>query len=116
VGGDRSTGGSSHQISLSSGSDGAFSLLWRESYWSICDGRRGVLNGAGELDPDDRKTLPVQITVTCFDPEDVVLKDTITFEFVGQNMLLASAPGAFTDFPFFRVSGRVRGGGNGDDR
>ena len=108
--------GSSQKILISGGADGVFSLVWRESYWTICDGRRGVLNGAGELDPDDRKTLAVQMTVTCFDPEEVVLEDTIAFELVGQNMLLASAPGAFTDLPFFRVSGRVRGGERDDDR
>ena len=108
--------GSTEQVSISPGQDGSFNLLWRESYWTICDGRRGILVGKGERAPKDRDLLEVQMTITCFDPEEVVLEGSITFELVGQNMLLASAPEAFTNLPFFRVSGRVRGGGNGDSK
>ena len=107
--------GSSQQILISGGADGVFSLRWRESYWTICDGRPAILNGVGERDTDSRSALVFQMEITCFDPEVVEIEGTITFRFVGQNMLLASAPDAFTDLPFFRVSGRVRGGGSGDD-
>ena len=107
--------GSSQQILISGGADGAFSLRWRESYWTICDGRPAILNGVGEQDTRRRNTLVFQMEITCFDPEVIAIEDTITFRFVGQNMMLASAPGAFTDLPFFRVSGRVRGGGKNDD-
>ena len=107
--------GSTEQVSIGPGAGGTFDLLWRESYWTICDGRRGILIGTGELAPKDKDLLEVQMTITCFDPEEVVLEDSITFELVGRNMLLASDPGAFTNLPFFRVSGRVRGGGNGED-
>jgi len=107
--------GSTQQISISDGAEGSFNLLWRESYWTICSGRRGVLNGTGELKPGKRKTLVVQMTITCFDPEEVVVEDSIEFEVEGQNMLLASDPGEFPALPFFRVSGRVRGGERSDD-
>ena len=52
-----------------------------------------------------------QMAITCFDPESVPVRDTIRFRIVGQNMLLATAEGAFTDLPFFRI----RGGGNDGD-
>ena len=107
--------GSSQQISISAGAQGSFDLLWGESYWTICEGRRGVLNGIGALHEEDRKTLVAEVTVSCFDPEEVVLETSIHFELVGQNLLLATAPGAFTDLPFYRVSGRVRGGSKADD-
>ena len=107
--------GSTEQVSISPGAGSSFNLLWRESYWSICGGRRGILTGTGERAPKDRDLLEFQMTITCFDPEEVVLEDSVTFELVGQNMLLASDPGEFTNLPFFRVSGRVRGGGNGED-
>ena len=107
--------GSSQQISISDGPDGTFDLLWGESYWTICQGRRGVLNGTGALDPEHRKTLVVQITITCFDPEENILESAVSFELVGKNLLLATDPGAFTDLPFFRVSARVRGGEERDD-
>lgn len=107
--------GSTEQISISGGEGGRLNLLWRESYWTICDGRRGILNGTGTLDPDNRKALAVEMTITCFDPEENVLEGSIRFELVGQNMLLASSPGEFTDLPFFRVSGRVRGSARDDD-
>ena len=107
--------GSTEQISISKGGDGSLTLLWRESYWSICDGRRGILRGAGEISSDNRRTLVIEMAITCFDPEEVVLEDSIRFELVGRNMLLATSPGAFTDLPFFRVSGRVHGGGDRED-
>ena len=102
--------GSSQKILISGGAKGVFSLLWSESYWTVCDGRRAVLDGVGERDPDERNTLVFQMKITCFDPEEFPVEDTITFRFVGQDMILASAPGAFTDLPFYRVSNRVRGG------
>lgn len=108
--------GSSQQLLISGGADGAFNLLWRESYWTVCDGRRAVLEGIGELDSYDRNTLVIQMVITCFAPEEVPVTDTITFRLVGQNMLLATAEGAFTDLPFFRISSRVRGGGDDADR
>ena len=106
------TDGSSQKISISGGAKGVFSLLWSESYWTVCDGRRAVLRGVGERDPNERNTLVFQMKITCFDPEEFPVEDTITFRLVGQNMVLASAPGAFTDLPFYRVSHRVRGGGD----
>ena len=108
--------GSSQQILISGGADGVFSLLWRESYWSVCDGRRAILDGVGELDPNNRNTLVFQIEITCFDPEEIVVNSTLTFQLVGQGLLLASDPGAFTDLPFYRVSSRIRGGGRDRDR
>jgi len=102
--------GSTEQVSISRGADNTFALLWRESYWTICDGRRGILEGSGEVAAKDRNRLVFAIEITCFAPDEVVLEGTLTFDLVGRNMLLASDPGAFTDLPFFRVSGRVRGG------
>ncbi|MGE4606980.1 MAG: hypothetical protein AAEJ52_09590 [Myxococcota bacterium] len=107
--------GSTEQVSISGRPDGSFNLLWRESYWTICGGRRGILIGSGDVDPDDRNTLVFQMTITCFDPEEVVLEDSVSFTLVGRNLLLATDPGAFTDLPFFRVSGRVRGDRDHDD-
>ena len=43
------------------------------------------------------------------------VRGKIRFRFVGQDMLLVSAPGEFTDLPFFRVSSRVRGRGSDND-
>jgi len=106
--------GSTQQISISGGTERRFSLLWRESYWTICGGKRGIVNGSGALDPGDRKTLVAQITITCFDPDELVIEDTITLELTGQNMLLVSDRGEFEDLPFFRVSARVRAGGGKD--
>ena len=108
--------GSSQKILISGGAGGVFSLVWRESYWTVCDGRRGILEGVGERDPHNRSRLVVQMEITCFDPEEVVVEDTISFRFVGRDMVLASAEGAFTDLPFFRVSSRVGSGGNDRDR
>ncbi len=108
--------GSSQKLLISGGAGGVFSLVWRESYWTVCDGRRGILEGAGERDPHNRSRLVVQMEITCFDPEEVVVDDTISFRFVGRDMVLASAEGAFTDLPFFRVSSRVERGGNDRDR
>jgi len=107
--------GSTEQISISGGGPRSLSLLWRESYWSICDGRRGILRGAGQIDPDNRRVLVIEMAITCFDPEEIVLEDAIRFELVGANMLLATSPGAFKDLPFFRVSGRVHRGRNDED-
>ena len=102
--------GSSQTVEISRGADGGFELLWAESYWTVCDGRRAVLRGTGESAAGDRSTLVFEMEITCFDPESVPVRDTIRFRIVGQNMLLATAEGAFTDLPFFRVSARVRGG------
>ena len=107
--------GSSQTVEISPGADGGFGLLWAESYWTVCDGRRAVLEGTGETASGDRNTLVFQMAVTCFDPESVPVQDAIRFRIVGQNMLLATVEGVFTDLPFFRVSGRVRGGGHDDD-
>ena len=107
--------GSTEQVSMSKGEDGSLDLLWRESYWTICDGRRGILRGSGRVERSGRRAVVFEMQITCFDPEEVVLEDSIRFELVGQNMLLASSPGAFTDLPFFRVSGRVLGSGRDDD-
>ena len=107
--------GSSQQILISGGADGECSLAWSESYWTVCDGRRAILEGFGESDRDERNTLVFQMAITCFDPKEVVVEDTLTFRFVGQDMLLVSAPGEFTDLPFFRVSSRVRGRGSDND-
>ena len=60
--------GSTEQISISKGGDGSLTLLWRESYWSICDGRRGILRGAGEISSDNRRTLVIEMAITCFAP------------------------------------------------
>ena len=107
--------GSIEQVSIGPGAGRSFDVLWRESYWTICDGRRGILIGTGALAPKDKDLLEVEMSITCFEPEEVVLEGSITFELVGKNMLLVSDPGVFTNLPFFRVSGRVRGGGNGED-
>ena len=102
--------GSSQTVEISRGADGGFGLLWAESYWTVCDGRRAVLEGTGQTAAGDRNSLVFQMTITCFDPKSVPVRDEIRFRIVGQNMLLATAEGAFTDLPFFRISGRVRGG------
>ena len=107
--------GSTEQVSISGRADGSFDLLWRESYWTICDGRRGILTGTGDVDPDDRNTLVFRMTITCFDPQADVLEGGVSFTLVGGNLLLATDPGEFTDLPFFRVSGRVRGDRDRDD-
>lgn len=49
-------------------------------------------------------------------PQEVAVEDSITFQRVGEHMMLASAPEVFTDIPFTRISSRVRGGGNDDGR
>ena len=107
--------GSTEQVSISGRPDGSFSLLWRESYWTICSGRRGILAGTGNVDPDDRNTLVFEMTITCFEPEELVLEGGVNFTLVGGNLLLATDPGVFTDLPCFRVSGRVRGGRDRND-
>jgi len=106
--------GSSQTVEISRGADGGFSLLWAESYWTVCDGRRAVLEGTGGAVARDRNTLVFEMQVTCFDPESVPVRDTIRFRIVGQNMLLSTVEGVFTDLPFFRVSSRVRGGDDDD--
>ena len=101
-------------MEISRGADGGFGLLWAESYWTVCDGRRAVLEGTGDVAARPRDTLVFQMQVTCFDPESVPVQDTIRFRIVGQNMLLSTVEGVFTDLPFFRVSSRVRGGDDDD--
>ena len=99
------TDGSAQQILISGGDNGVFKLLWYETFWSICEGKRGVTNGTGEL--ADKDTLVVDIVISCFDPDADVVADTVTFELVGKDMLLATAgSGVFVDHPLFRVSNR----------
>ena len=105
--------GSSQQVMISGGTDGVFDLLWRESYWTVCEGRRAILKGLGELDPDNRNTLVFEMTITCFDPVEVPVTSTLTFRFIGQEMVLVSDAEAFTDLPFFRVSSPLRSGARG---
>ena len=102
--------GSAQRIVISGGEDGEFTLLWYETFWTVCDGRRAILQGTGELDPDDKDVLIIDIVISCFAPdEDVVDDDPVTFQLVRKHMLLATADsGAFVDLPFFRVSNRVK--------
>ena len=107
--------GSSQQILISGGEDGGFNLLWRESFWTVCDGRRAILMGVGEIASDDKNTLVCPIVITCFGPDELVVEDTLTFELVGKEMLLAtSANGVFENLPLYRLSNRLRGGSDDD--
>lgn len=88
--------GSSQQITITQHGD-VFTLLWEETYWSICKGRPGLMEGTGRLRPDDGdQALIMERRVLCFEPREVVIRDTATFELRGDDVLAATAGnGAF---------------------
>lgn len=97
--------GSGQQFLISGGENGVFSLSWRETYWTVCDGRRAIIQGTGEL---DHNVIVMDIVITCFDPDEDVVADTVTFELVDEHMLFATAgSGVFVNQPLFRVSNRL---------
>ncbi len=103
--------GSAQQILIRGGENGVFNLLWYETFWSVCDGRRGILKGTGELAPDGKDILVVDIVISCFDPDADVVEETLTFELVGKDMVLVTAgnPEVLQNHPLFRVSSRLHG-------
>lgn len=117
-GGIDTTDGSAQQILISRGENGDFSLAWYETFWTACSpGGRGVMEGSGQLAPTDKKVLVMDITISCFDPDDPdLISDTVTFVLADKDMLLATAgAGVFVDLPLFRLSQRLKGNRQGDD-
>ncbi|MCC2654804.1 MAG: hypothetical protein K0Q60_4971 [Microvirga sp.] len=98
--GDRST----QQITIRQLGE-AFALVWEESYWSICKGRPGLMEGTGRLRPDGGQALVMEREVLCFEPPEVVIRDTATFELRGDDVLVATAGnGAFRNQEMTRVN------------
>ncbi len=96
--------GSGQTMLISGGENSVFSLYLRETYWTVCDGRRGILAGLGEHGPDDKEILVFDVVTSCFDPDEDVSEFTLTFELAGKDILLR---GVETP-PFFRISNRGR--------
>jgi hypothetical protein len=96
--------GSSQQITIRQYGE-AFKLVWEESYWSICRGRPGLMEGAGRLRQQGDQTLVMEREVLCFEPREVVIRDTATFELQGDDVLVATAGnGAFLNQQMTRMN------------
>lgn len=97
--------GSTQRVLIGRGANGGFYLVWHEDYWRICKGRRGIMKGEGMLDAEHKDTLVTSRVITCFDPEEIVREDTLTFRLADKNMLLATAGNqVFVDMPLYRLS------------
>jgi hypothetical protein len=96
--------GSRQHIAISQHGD-LFTLVWEDSYWSICKGRPGLMEGAGRLRPQGAQTLAIDREVLRFEPREVVIRDTATFELRGDDVLVATAGnGAFVNQQLTRMN------------
>ena len=41
---------------ISSAEGGGFDLLWYETYWTICPGRRAIMRGTGDVAPGNKNS------------------------------------------------------------
>ena len=62
--------GSENLISITLNKDGTFNIIGSESYWTFCDGGRGIVKGTGHLiyqgTLDHLGILEADETLTCF--------------------------------------------------
>jgi len=67
------------------------------------------MEGSSEPLPGHKDVLVMDITISCFDPDQPdLITDTVEFRLADKNMLLATAgAGVFVDLPLFRLSERV---------
>ena len=96
--------GSGQTMLISGGENGLFGLHVRDTYWTVCVGRRGILTGLGGHALDDKEILIFDGVISCFDPDEDVSELTLTFELAGKNILLRGVENP----PFFRISNRGR--------
>ena len=101
--------GSEILVLISDDGNGAFALLWRETFFTVCtnergfDGRRGVIKGTASLDPGNEHILRTELDIFCFDPpHSELIRANVTlnsFELIDRNRLLVT--NAETNFPPF---------------
>lgn len=57
--------GSSVQVSISDNDrDGVFDIIWRESFFTLCDGERGIVTGTGTVEDGILRANLVRTCVT----------------------------------------------------
>ena len=71
---------------ISGAENGMFNLLWYETFWSVCYGRRGIMEGTGQLVAGSKDILVMDIVISCFDPDADVVEHTMTFELAAKDM------------------------------
>ena len=101
--------GSTQRVLIGRDAERGLYFVWHESYWRICQGRRGIMRSGEVLDAEQKNTLVMSRIITCFDPTEVVREDSVTLNLVDKDMLLATAGNqVFMDMPLYRLSHRLK--------
>ena len=92
--------GSEIKILINDDGNGAFKVLWRETFFTVCaneigfDGRRGVIKGTAALDPGNQDILRTELDIFCIEgttstPININV-GLNSFELIDKNRLLVT--------------------------
>ena len=107
--------GSEILVLIKDDGNGAFELLWRETFFTVCvnetafDGGRGVIKGTAALDPGNQDILRTDLDIFCFDgATSELIRANVTlnsFELIDKiRLLVTNAEGNFPPFILERIN------------
>ena len=57
--------GSFMRLTIAGGGRGVYRLVWRDTFWSLCDGGPGIGRGTGTIDSSDPNVLNTSMEFRC---------------------------------------------------